>query len=887
MVPDPQRVTIDGGGADGHGAARVAVGQVIDRYRIDEILGAGGMGIVVRARDLDLDRDVALKVAASASDAARDRRRAELLLREARAMARVRMPNVRRVHDIGSAAGIDYIAMEYIAGVDLARWLATPRSLGKIARVFAAAGRGLAAAHAAGVLHRDFKPSNVLVGDDGDVVVTDFGLSRWLHEPGTAAGGTPRYMPPAGDPEDPRSDQYSFSIALGEALGHAAVGWRETRLRRRLERIARRGAAPRASDRYAAMTEVVVELEAAVRRPRWPLAVVVAAAGIAALGWTADDGDRAPMVRIDKVVAAILDRPIELELDQAQTLAERGYFRSARKHAEAAVALAAGRSVARSAAAHYHRGYIALLEEDTATARTALETAAQLADQQGDDAVRARALLALFQAAVSRGSQLAVAERAERAAAAALARIAPERGERARLRALQGVLAARRGDDAGCERALAEARRMVTPPTLRDLLDWSEIGRSQASRLRAAGDRDGAIALLREVVATADEIAGRDHMTAISARGHLARILEASGRDAEAHAVLLAARAAGQTPTGARLLDEIAGPSPPTRVVHVAVRDRSGAPVAGATVVAATAFHANALHLPGAASLYAERAQATVLATSDARGLATLAVAEGTSLWFAAEHAAIGRSPSMRAVREPIELVLSPWGTVSGTAPPDARISLTPADQPDAPPLVLRASAQGRFGSERVPLGRYLLSFCVDGGLRYRENERCAARDASVGAQPVELALSLARGPGSLVVHPRDELARPIESSIVLLAPAGYAPDDLRTFETGWQRVVARRPGAFIGRVSLHAEAAARLSHVPPGHYSLCAAAIHGDTEDPSFTARLEVRRGSVPLFCSAITVGDAPVERDLVIPAARRVWLGDEPRDAGRARDH
>jgi hypothetical protein len=882
-APEPQRVTVDGGGAGGH-ATRLAVGQVIDRYRIDEILGAGGMGIVARARDLDLDRDVALKVAAHASDAVRDRRRAELLLREARAMARVRRPNVRGVHDIGSAGGVDYIAMEYIAGVDLARWLATPRRLRDIARVFAAAGRGLAAAHDAGVLHRDFKPSNVLVGDDGEVVVTDFGLSRWLREPFAAAGGTPRYMAPADDPDDPRSDQYSFGVALAEALGSAAAGWGEARLRRRLERIARRSAAQRATDRYAAMTEVVVELDAAVRRPRWPLAVAVAALGIAALGWRSGGGDGAPLPRVDELVAAIVDRPVELELEQARTLADRGYWWSASQHAEAAAALAASRSPARRAAAHYYRGYIALLQDDTATARPALESAAQLADEQRDDVVRARALLALFQLAVSRGSQLAVAERAEGAASAALARIAAERGERARLRYFQGVLAALRGDNAGCDRALVEARRIVTPPTLRDLVEWSEIGRTQASRAIAAGDRDAAIALLRELVATADEIGGRDHMTAMSGRGHLARVLEGAGRDAEAHAVMLDVRAAGKTAAGARLLDEIAGPQPPTRVVRVAVRDRSGAPVAGATVVAATAFHANSIHLLGAASPYSERVHATVLATSDAHGVATLAAAEQASLWFAAEHAAIGRSPSVLGTRESIELALSPWGTVSGTAPPEARISLTPADQPDAPPLVLRASAQGRFSSERVPQRRYLVAFCVESGLRYREVERCGARGARVGPQPVELALALASGRGSLVVRPRDELARPIESSTVVLAPAGYAPADLRAFDTGWQALVARRPDAFVGRVSLHGDATARFGDVPPGRYSLCAAAIHGDTEDPSFSARLEVR-GAVPLFCSPITLGATPAERDLVIPAARRVWLGDEPGDAGPPR--
>jgi hypothetical protein len=886
-APEPQRVTADAGGAS-PGAARLAIGDVIDRYRVDEVLGVGGMGMVVRARDLD--RDVALKIAVAASDPVRDRRRAELLLREARVMARLRVRHVRAVHDVGSARGIDYIAMDYIAGVDLARWLAAPRELAEVVRVFADAGRGLAAAHAAGVLHRDFKPSNVLVGDDGEVVVTDFGLSRWVHEAQPAEpAGTPRYMAPDADPSDPRCDQYSFCVALGDALAQLPAGGGRARARGRLDRVVRRGSGAVAAARYPSMAAVVAELEAAVRRPRWPLAVAAAAAvAIAAVviaGRVAPEtpaSDRAGAPRSGTAVDALVTRPIDLELEQASALTLHGYFRSARHHAEIADTIARAVAPSRRAAALYQAGFAALLDEDTAAARTTLEEAAQLADQIGDDRLRARALLALFQTAVTRGSELEVADRAEHAAMAASARVKLDRAERARLRFFQGVLEARHGRDAEFTRMLDEARAIVTPPAAGDLIEWVELLRTQAGRAAAVGDRETAIATLRQVIATADELAGRDHMTAISTRGQLAAVLEAAGHEAEAQTTMAELRAAGRTSAAARLLDEVFGPPRPTRVVHVAVRDRAGALVAGATVVAAMRFHASASHLLGASSLYDERETSTVIGVSDARGIAELAVADHVPLWFAAEHAALGRSPSVTAAdRDPIELALQPWGALSGTAPPGAKLSLTPEQRPDAPAIVLRANAQGRFGSERIPQGSYLVAFCVRlDANRPGDVERCSARRVEVSSRPVEIALPLPAGRGSLVVHPRDELGRPIESSHVVLAPDGYAPADLRAFETGWMAIVAHRPDAFVGWLAVHATAPARFAGIPPGRYALCAAAIHGDTEDPSFTVRLEARRAPVPLFCTKIVIGDAPVERNLEIPTSQGVWLGDPPRD-------
>jgi len=864
-----ERVTADGGA--GSGEPRLAIGQVIGRYRVDEVLGVGGMGMVVRARDLDLDRDVALKVAVTVRDPARDRRRAELLLREARAMARLRARQVRAVHDVGSVNGIDYIAMEYVAGVDLARWLATPRAGAAIVAAFAAAGRGLVAAHAAGVLHRDFKPSNVLVGDDGEIVVTDFGLSRWLHEARAAEpGGTPRYLAPDAGADDPRADQYSFCASLGEALAQAAPGSLSARARRRLDVVVRRGTSAAAA-RYPSMAAVVDALEAAERRPRWAIGVaMMGVAGVTAAvlaGWPRAASRALP---IRDAIEAFVDAPVDAELAQTRALTARAYLRSARWHGDAAVALAAQRSPQRRAAAQYERGSAAALNDDITVARRSFEAAVQLADEARDDGLRARALLGLFQLAASRGSDLPAADRAERAALAALARVRPDAVDRARLGIFQALLAYKHGRMAASARALAEARAAVTPPTLAGLLEWSEAVRSQAAMAALAGDRDAAIARLREAIATDDRVAGAGDVTAIGARDQLARLLEAAGRDAEAAVVMTELRAAGRSAAGARLLDELVGPIGPTREVRVVVRDRAGAPVAGATVLAATQFHANAIALLGAASLYDERERGVVTAVSDADGAATLAVPVGARPWLAAEHATRGRAPSVRAT-DSATLVLAPWGTLAGRAPSDAALAITPAGEPEVPPIVLRAP-DGRFASVRIPEGRYTVAFCVE----RLEVERCGARALAVpAAEP--LVLALPGGAGELTVHPRDELSRPIESSTVVLAPEGFAPADLAALWQRWPEAVARRPDALIAWTSVHDTGAAHFTGVPAGRYSLCAAAIHGDTEDPSFTARLEARGAPVPVFCTPVTVAGAS-ERDLVIPAASRIWIGDGP---------
>ena len=228
------------------------VGATLGRYKLERELGSGGMGVVHAAFDPDLERRVALKVLRNTEGTSEARQR---LLREARAMARLQHPNVVTVHEVASANGRDYVAMELIEGQTLAEWMREkPRPESEIIDAFVAAGRGLAAAHAEGIVHRDFKPHNILRHRTGRIAVTDFGLAREAEvnidpmaatreivqpvagtpvstsTPSSPLGGltitgsvlgTPAYMAPeqwSGGAVTPATDQFAFCVALWEAL---------------------------------------------------------------------------------------------------------------------------------------------------------------------------------------------------------------------------------------------------------------------------------------------------------------------------------------------------------------------------------------------------------------------------------------------------------------------------------------------------------------------------------------------------------------------------------------------------------------------------------------------------------------------------------------------
>jgi serine/threonine protein kinase len=170
----------------------LARGTLIGRYVIIEKLGEGGMGVVYSAYDPELDRKVAIKLLQARPGGSESGGGQAWLLREAQALARLQHPNVVGVHDVGTLSGDRvFVAMELVEGKTLRKWLkGEQRSWREVIPVLVEAGKGLAAAHAAGLVHRDFKPDNVLVGDDGRVFVMDFGLARL--RPGGDTGPVPR-----------------------------------------------------------------------------------------------------------------------------------------------------------------------------------------------------------------------------------------------------------------------------------------------------------------------------------------------------------------------------------------------------------------------------------------------------------------------------------------------------------------------------------------------------------------------------------------------------------------------------------------------------------------------------------------------------------------------
>ena len=357
-------------------------GALVGRYVVLERIGEGGMGVVYGAYDPELDRKVAIKLLQARDGGSESGGAQAWLLREAQALARLQHPNVVAVHDVGTLPGDRvFIAMELVEGKTLRKWLkGEQRSWREVVSVLVAAGQGLVAAHAAGLVHRDFKPDNVLVGNDGRVRVMDFGLARLrpgqtgdtgpvprssdlhieakspLTDSLTLVGsviGTPAYMAPEiydGTPADASTDQFALGVTTFESLFRARPFSKEelqppratvpkpkipeaTKVPARIQRAVLRMLAIDPAQRFASIEAALAELQvdpfANRKRALVGGGLVALAGGAFALSMVMRSSGPAPCTGIEQQLAGVWDVSVKKQVHD-------GFLATKRPHAAAA-----------------------------------------------------------------------------------------------------------------------------------------------------------------------------------------------------------------------------------------------------------------------------------------------------------------------------------------------------------------------------------------------------------------------------------------------------------------------------------------------------------------------------------------------------------------------
>lgn len=268
-------------GTSGVGEGTAAFGNSVEQFVILQPLGSGGMGRVFLAYDTQLHRHVALKIL-SENLQSHDESWQIRLLQEARTMAKVNHAHVVPIHSVGQMDDGIFIAMAHVEGGTLKDWLCTSPRPNQVIELLLPIADALAAAHREGVVHRDVKPQNILVSEDGQAFLTDFGIAATLSnsedESPIAVEGTQGYMAPeqaAGEVPDIRSDIYSYCLTFRKALGGKGSG--------ALQKVLSKGCAARPEDRYSSMEEVGRELrKVRQRRRRWSIIAMIAVATIGA-----------------------------------------------------------------------------------------------------------------------------------------------------------------------------------------------------------------------------------------------------------------------------------------------------------------------------------------------------------------------------------------------------------------------------------------------------------------------------------------------------------------------------------------------------------------------------------------------------------------------------
>jgi tetratricopeptide (TPR) repeat protein/predicted Ser/Thr protein kinase len=545
-------------------------GSKLGRYVVLERIGSGGMGVVYAAYDPELDRKVALKVlrhGGGKSPAERQEQRTRLL-REAQAMAKLSHPNVITVHDVGTVEGQVFLAMEFIEGRTLGQWMKDgPHDWRRTLSIFRAAAQGLAAAHAAGLVHRDFKPDNVLMGTHGRVLVTDFGLARpaagktgaftsvstlpssaqLLTASLTQTGalvGTPAYMAPeqlAGERTDALSDQFSFCVALYEALygerpfegralgelmanvssGHIRPPPQRASVPRWVRRVILRGLATEPEERFADMTALLAALRADPSKRLRRLATVGIPGTLLFVGIVAyqQAGEREAGYcdRVDAKLAGIWD-------DDRRAAMDRAFAQSDRTYADDAFVHVAG---------HLDGYSETWVEMQSEACRD------QLAGEQP------QAVIALRMACLGR----------RLSSLRALTDLLVEADASTVEGAVDAVRTLPRLDICADLDALTQRLQPLEDPEQREAVDALEHTLAQAKILRAAAKYDEMLEVAHQVVERAKEIGYRP----LEAEGLMleATALDLSGRSREAetayHRALSAALAAGHAEVMARV----------------------------------------------------------------------------------------------------------------------------------------------------------------------------------------------------------------------------------------------------------------------------------------------------------------------------------------------
>jgi tetratricopeptide (TPR) repeat protein len=604
-------------------------GSSLGRYLILEHLASGGMGSVYLANDPELDRRVALKVISTTTTRVGADDLRWRLLREAQAMARVAHPNVVVVHDVGTVKDQVFLAMEYVPGLTLREWLnQRPRSWRKVLQMFAQAGRGLAAAHAQGLVHRDFKPDNVLIGSDGRARVADFGLVRprddgpglarnpTLSTPLTEVGtllGTPRYMAPEqirGGVPDGRTDQFSYCVALYEAL-YRVPPFESDPLHERLAQIergaftppptghqvpdavgaaVRRGLHADRARRFRTMDDLVDLLESYQHGPRAGRRIAAAATVVLALGggaaavvslrpWQgsgAGPGADSPPAQAAAVAPEQRDdarvEALRRQVAAARVLVEAGRAQEALPQAEQAASAASGLNApGLEASAYLELGRARAELRRPAEAAEAFHRAAAAALLARDDASAARAWLGLAELSAADASRAPDAPVWASYAAGAISRAGNPPHLEGMLRHRMGLIALRNGQVDVASGHLRAALALLEQALGKDHLALAEVLDADGEAARGAGRLDEAAAQLTRALALRRAALGPEHRLAVPTLLALAAVESDRGQ---------LAASAGHLVSAAQILERAHGPDDArtarVRVALASTRAREG-----------------------------------------------------------------------------------------------------------------------------------------------------------------------------------------------------------------------------------------------------------------------------------------------------------------------